>query len=72
MLEPPGYRSFLVRLWCEPGGEGDGRWRGEAEHIQSGRSWRFASLEALLALLRAAIRAPEAGAPPEAPAAEEP
>lgn len=49
---PPGYRSFLVRLWREAGADGAEQWCGEVEQIQSGHMCRFASLDALLALLR--------------------
>jgi hypothetical protein len=64
-MEPPGYRSYLVRLWREPAVGGGEQWCGEAEHIQSGRTWRFASLEALAALFLAATVAPQA--PPGGP-----
>lgn len=49
------YASFLVRLWrsgepvlAEPGND----WRGEIDHIQSGRHWKADNLEAVLATLR--------------------
>lgn len=48
------YASFLVRLWrsAEPAsGELTDDWRGEVEHIQSGRRWTFASATELYDLL---------------------
>ena len=45
------YLSFLVRLWREPvpgGPEVESGWRGEVEHIQSGRRWTLQSLEEVL------------------------
>lgn len=47
MIETASYRSFLVRLWREPGVEGDA-WRGEVEYIQSGMVVAVASLEEAL------------------------
>jgi len=44
------YLSLLVRLWYTPTSKG-GKWEGEVEHVQSGRRWRFTSLEALIAFL---------------------
>lgn len=48
------YSSYFVRLWCESGagrsGETD-HWRGEIESVQTGESWQFAKLEALLEIL---------------------
>jgi len=40
------YASFLIRLWRQAGMRDDepGVWRGEVEHIQSGKSWIFNSL----------------------------
>jgi hypothetical protein len=55
MVETASYLSFLVRLWREIGPEEPGlhtQWRGEIEHIQSGRKWAFDSLDELLGFLR--------------------
>lgn len=42
----PGYRSFLIRLWPNIGGEQMG-WQGELELIQEGRLFSFDSLQEL-------------------------
>ncbi|MEZ4861702.1 MAG: hypothetical protein R3C14_10355 [Caldilineaceae bacterium] len=52
-LTPPRYRSFLLRLWQDPTPEPHPAWRGELVHVQSGRRWFFATLEALLEFLAA-------------------
>lgn len=47
------YASFLIRLWCtsdSPDSSSDG-WLSEVQHIQSGRSWNFYSLHALVDFL---------------------
>jgi len=49
------YASFLVRLWRHSDQNGEGistRWQSEVEHIQSGKSWRFNTLEELSAFLQ--------------------
>lgn len=49
------YASFLLRIWrVTAGGSSakDGRWECEVESVQSGKTWRVASLAALLALLK--------------------
>ena len=51
-MEPVGYHSFLVRLWRETSADGIEQWCGEVEHIQSGTTQRFTSIDALLAFLR--------------------
>lgn len=53
-MHNPSYRSFLVRLWREPGAVGDA-WRGEVEHIQSGVVIVVASLEEALGVIRRAL-----------------
>ncbi|MFN8485231.1 MAG: hypothetical protein U0768_19510 [Anaerolineae bacterium] len=53
MTGDTSYRSFLVRLWREPGTEDDG-WRGEVEHIQGGAVVAAASIEAVFDLIRRA------------------
>lgn len=70
-MDYPGYRSFLVRLWCEVSADGDEQWCSEVEHIQSGSTERFASIDALLAFLRAAATRDEhAPGAPATPGAE--
>jgi len=46
------YSSYLIRFWREPAGASGSAWKGELEHIQSGRPWAFDGLEELLAALR--------------------
>ena len=47
------YKSFLIRLWCEANLRAfPEEWRGEVEHIQSGRRWSFSTLDELLDFLR--------------------
>ena len=45
---PPGYHSFLIRLWQESEGP---TWRASAHCVQTGETLRFASVEALFAYL---------------------
>ena len=52
--EPFEYASFLVRLWRRHErslAAQTGDWQGEVEHIQSGLSWSFATLDELLKVL---------------------
>lgn len=44
MPEAPHYRSFLLRLWRDPGSE-QSAWQGEIEVIQSGDLLSVSSLE---------------------------
>ena len=56
------YASFLIRLWRQTGLDVAGNrfdWQSEVEHIQSGQTWTFASLEALMAFGRQQIDHPE-------------
>ncbi len=49
------YASFLVRLWRLSDRNGIGmpaRWQSEVEHIQSGKMWKFNTLEELSAFLQ--------------------
>jgi len=39
--------SFVARVWLESGPNGDPRWRGHIQHVQSGRSGFFDDLRAL-------------------------
>ena len=50
-MDDPSYRSFLVRLWREPGIVGE-RWCGEIEFIQSGAVVSVTSLEEAFHLIR--------------------
>ena len=48
------YASFLIRLWwlaSQPEDGTPGAMHSEVEHIQSGRSWRFSTLEQLMTFL---------------------
>ncbi len=58
MIGNASYRSFLVRLWREPGATGD-VWRGEVEHIQGGAVVAVVSLEAVFDLIRRAVAGDE-------------
>ena len=49
------YASFMVRLWREEGvavSTPDAKWQSEIQHIQSGRSWTFTTLDELLDFIR--------------------
>jgi hypothetical protein len=43
--------AFVIRFWRE-GPAGEPRWRGRIEHVQSGQSASFLSLEEALAFVR--------------------
>lgn len=43
--------SFVVRLWLEPGPEGERRWQGHIQHVQSGRDLYFRDLDRMLDFL---------------------
>ncbi len=46
------YLSFLIRMWrATPLQKEKPLWQCEVEHIQSGRRWRFGSLDELLSFL---------------------
>jgi hypothetical protein len=54
MAEPtpiPSTSTFVVRFWRE-GPAAELRWRGRIEHVQSGQSASFLSLEDALAFVR--------------------
>jgi hypothetical protein len=64
LAEPPSalspYRAFVVQFRAETDVE-QGRYTGRVEHVVSGQSTRFASLEELLAFIAqvlATVRAP--------------
>ena len=49
------YASLLIRLWREGSPDRAGTsidWHSEVEHLQTGDSWRFQTLEELLGFLR--------------------
>jgi hypothetical protein len=50
-MDDSSYRSFLIRLWREPG-VADDPWRGEVEHIQSGVVVAVFSIEEALSLIQ--------------------
>ena len=63
MAAPETYISFLVRMWREESlemPEPTGDWRGEVEHVQSGRRWTFDTLDKLLCFVRRLAEDPEA------------
>lgn len=43
--------SFVVRLWLEPGSEGERRWRGHIQHVQSGKDLYFYDLRRMMEFL---------------------
>jgi hypothetical protein len=47
----PAVSTFVIRLWYEWTAEGP-RWRGQIEHVQSGRSAAFLDVDTLLHFLR--------------------
>jgi hypothetical protein len=51
MIEPQGYRSYLLRLWRVPGEE-IATWRASLESPYTGERRGFAGLEELVAFLR--------------------
>jgi hypothetical protein len=65
MIIEEQYASYLVRLWRSAELEvSDTGWLGEIEHIQSGRRWRFETLEELLAIFDQEIRGLKASIQP--------
>ncbi len=49
------YGSFLIRIWRTIGTDPADResgWKSEMDHIQSGHSWSFNSIEELFAFLQ--------------------
>jgi hypothetical protein len=52
MSHPPKPSStFVVRFWYETSA-GEGRWRGQIEHVQSGERVAFLALDAMVGFLR--------------------
>lgn len=46
----PPLNTFIVRFWQEPG-TNEGRWRGQAQHVQSGDSIAFADKRILMSFI---------------------
>jgi len=47
--------AFIVRVWCESGGEIPGAvraWRGSVEHVPTGKRSFFTELDAVIAFMR--------------------
>lgn len=59
-LGPP-LNTFIVRFWQEPG-VGEGRWRGQVQHTQSGERVAFTDETALLSFVRRWVQTPESKA----------
>ena len=62
MSTPIEYASFIIRIWRKTGLNADGNpysWESEVEHIQSGQTWTFNTLEELQAFNRQQIEHPE-------------
>jgi hypothetical protein len=47
---PSPSSTFVVRFWYETSA-GEGRWRGQIEHVQSGERVAFLALDAMLSFL---------------------
>jgi hypothetical protein len=58
VMDAPGYRSFLVRLW-PPVEQANGSWHAEVEHIQSGVVVEARSIEDALAVIRRSTAGPD-------------
>ena len=55
---PAAYRTYLLRCWAEPPAAGGGRtWRFSLHSVAEPRLRGFASLEALIAFVRAEVEA---------------
>jgi hypothetical protein len=62
MSEPIEYASFIIRIWRKTGLDAQGNpynWQSEVEHIQSGKTWTFDTLEELQAFNRQQMEHPE-------------
>ena len=55
------YASFLIRLWHSANREDgvDPGWHSEVEHIQSGETWSFCSIDELEAFFRQKATQPQ-------------
>ena len=45
------YASYLIRFWREIKAPAADQWRAQVESIQSGQTWRFSDLDALVDFL---------------------
>ncbi len=54
----PPLNTFIVRFWQESEA-GEGRWRGQVQHVQSGERTAFADEVALLSFIRQWVQTPE-------------
>jgi hypothetical protein len=63
--EPPGYISYLLRLWCAGSSDGPS-WRAVLENPHTGERHAFGNLAALYAFLEemTSRSAPRPGQPP--------
>jgi len=52
MQTPTHKATFILRLWTDGDSENFNAWRGTAEHIGSGQSQRFQTLDEIIAWLR--------------------
>jgi hypothetical protein len=62
VFKPIEYASFIVRIWRQSGLDANGNpfdWQSEVEHIQSGETWSFSTLEELKAFSRQQVEFPE-------------
>jgi hypothetical protein len=69
----PRYEAFLLRIWRSEGGMGE-HWALRLEHLPSGQSLRFHTLESLLAYLNGLFDPGARFAPdpaPDAPVAKD-
>ena len=57
MAKPRQPRShlFMVRLWLEELGDGQGEWRGKVQYVRSGETRYFRDWSTLLAFVEAAL-----------------
>ena len=52
-MQPPTHEAtFIVRLWMDGDSVDDNAWRGTAEHIGSGQSRQFQTLDEFIDWLR--------------------
>lgn len=59
----PSVSTFVVRFWREWSAAGP-QWRGQVDHVQSGKTARFLNLEELLAIIHSfGVMANQAGQP---------
>jgi hypothetical protein len=63
-----GYRSYLLRLWQEEGGQQ--LWRASLQSTETGERRGFASLDALLGFLREQVESRDEPPPRQEPGTE--